>query len=129
MKTLLICLILVVSVCQFGHSQTPADIQILHATYGADSTQMDVTQKVQAAVANGQRNFRADNSFFGKDPAFGKVKTLSAIFLQGGTQHQTVVREGEQFSFALPNAQQMNVAPQTQATKTDHTPKKKETNK
>ena len=79
-------------------SQSP---QVLQATYGAGDAQMDVTQQVQAAVANGQTTFRADNRFFGKDPAFGKVKTLSVTFVQGGVQHQTSVREGEQFRCPL----------------------------
>jgi hypothetical protein len=86
-------------------------LQIAHATYGVEGAQMDVTQKVQAAVAGGQTNIRASNSFFGKDPAFGKVKTLSVTFVQRGVQYQTTAREGEQLSFAQPNVDQSNIAP------------------
>lgn len=95
------------------HAQVaPQSVQIIQATYGEGDVQMDVTQKVQAALANGQSDFRADNRFFGKDPAFGKVKTLSVTFVQGGVQYQTTAREGEQLSFAKANVDQSNVAPQ-----------------
>src|SRR5213592_4779894 len=89
------------------HAQDgPQSLQIIQATYGAGDAQMDVTQKVQAAIASGQSDFRADSSFFGKDPAFGKVKTLSVVFVQGGVQYQATARDGEQFSFAKANVDQ-----------------------
>jgi len=59
-----------------------------------------------------QTDIRVGNNSFGKDPAFGKTKTLSVIFLQGGVQYQTTLSEGEQISFATPNAVQLNAAPQ-----------------
>src|SRR5260370_36559513 len=91
------------------HAQNGSQpIQIIQATYGAGDAQMDVTQQVQAAVAGGQTNIRATNSFFGKDPAFGKVKMLSVSFVQGGVQYQTSAREGEQLSFPTPHAAQLN---------------------
>jgi hypothetical protein len=97
-------------------------VQIVQATYGAGETQMDVTEKLQTAMANGQTNIRATNSFFGKDPIFGKVKTLSVTYVQGGVQYQTTAREGEQLSFAQSKVAQSNVpqqppsAPATQPT-------------
>lgn len=94
------------------HAQVaPRSVQIIHATYGAGDVQMDVTQKVQAAVAGGQ-NIRASGSFFGSDPAFGKVKTLLVTFVQGDVSYQTTAREGEQLSFAKANVDS-NVTPQT----------------
>jgi hypothetical protein len=76
-------------------------LQILEATYGAGDVQIDVTQKVQTAIANGQTNICPSNSFFGTDPVFGKVKKLSVSFVQGGNLYQTTVREGELLSFAV----------------------------
>jgi len=90
--------------------------QIVQATYGAGETQMDVTKKLQTAIANGQTNFRVDNRFFGKDPIFGKVKTLSVVFVQRGAQYQTTAREGDQFSFAQSNVAQSNVPQQAPST-------------
>ena len=92
--------------------EEPHFLQVVRATYGAGETQMDVTQNVRAAIASGQTNIRVNNSVFGKDPAFGKVKTLSVTFVQGGIQYQTTAREGEQLSFANSNVDQLNVGPQ-----------------
>ena len=75
-------------------------LQIVQAAYGAEDAQMDVTQKVQAAIASGQTIICPSNSFFGKDPAVGKVKKFSASFVQGGIQYEITVREGELLSFA-----------------------------
>jgi hypothetical protein len=112
MKTLrtIFVILATISICEFAHSQAESDIQILQATYGADSAQMDVTEKVQSLVQSGQTNVRVGNHLFGKDPVYGKVKTLSITFVQGGVQYQTTVREGEQLSFANPNVGQSNVA-------------------
>ncbi len=94
------------------HAQVaPQSVQIIQAMYGAGDVRMDVTQKVQAAVASGQ-NIQASSSFFGSDPAFGKVKTLSVAFVQGVVSYQTISREGEQLPFAKTNVDS-NVRPQT----------------
>jgi hypothetical protein len=104
MKLLNTCIILAaLFICQFGYSQSPADIQVLQATYGADSAQMDVTEKVQSLVQSGQTNVRVGNHLFGKDPIFGKVKTLSVLFSSNGVQYRTDIREGEQFSLQTAN--------------------------
>src|SRR5207249_4188246 len=78
------------------------DIQVLQASYGFESAQMDVTDKVQSLVQSGQ-NVRVGNHLFGKDPASGKVKTLSVVFSSGGTQHRSEIREGNQLSLAVSN--------------------------
>jgi hypothetical protein len=116
MNRIAIAAISLILVCFFSiaHAQvTPQSLQIVQATYGAGENQIDVTQKVQAAIASGQTDIRASNSFFRKDPAFGKVKTLAVTFVQGGVQYQTTVREGEQISFAKANVDQSNIAPHT----------------
>jgi len=115
MNTLrIICVILAaISVCQFARSQAQSGIQILQATYGADSAQIDVTEKIKSLVQSGQTNIQVGNHLFGKDPVFGKSKTLSVSFVQGGVQYQTTAREGELLSFAKADVDQSNVAPQT----------------
>ena len=97
-------------------AQTPQPLQVVQATYGAEGAQMDVTKQTQSLTQSGQANVRVGNHLFGKDPAFGKVKTLSVVFVKGGVQYQTAVREGEQLSFAQSNVNQSNVASQTFST-------------
>ena len=117
-RSILVLFSLIVAAC--GHHELPdmhaqdgsQSLQTVHATYGVEGAQMDVTQKVQAAIVGGQTNIRASNSFFGKGPAFGKTKTLAVTFVQGGVQYQTTAREGQQLSFANANVDQSNVAPQ-----------------
>lgn len=78
-------------------------IQVLQATYGAGTQQMDVTAKVQSLVQSGQTNVRVGNHLFGKDPIFGQPKTLSIVFTSNGVQYRTDIREGEQLSFSNPH--------------------------
>ena len=80
---------------------------------------MDVTEKIQSLVQSGQTNVRVGNHLFGKDPIFGKVKTLSVVFVRGGVQYQTTAREGDQFSFAQSNVAQANVPQQAPSTAAD----------
>ena len=120
MKNLQFCLILVaVWLCQFGRSQSQPVVQVLQATYGAGSHQIDVTAKVQSLVESGQMNVRVGNHLFGTDPVFGKVKTLSVLFSSDGVRYQTEIREGEALSLATARLDQSNVAAPTQATQTE----------
>ena len=120
MKNLQICVILIaLGFYQFGHCQSQPVIQVLQATYGAGSQQVDVTAKVQSLVQNGQMNVRVGNHLFGTDPAFGKVKTLSVLFSSDGIQDRTDIREGAPLSLPTATLDQPNVASQAQATKTD----------
>ena len=120
MKSLQISLILIVSCfCQFGRSQSQPAIQVLQATYGAGSQQIDVTAKVQSLVQSGQTNVRVGNHLFGTDPVFGKVKTLSLLFSANGVQSRTDIREGEPLSLPTATLDQPNVAPQAEATQTE----------
>src|SRR6266571_5911398 len=122
MRKFKICVILIAPwLCQFGYSQTQPGIEILQATYGAGSQQIDVTAKVQSLVQSGQMNVRVGNHLFGTDPAFGKVKTLSVLFSSGSTQHRTDVREGERLSLPTDIPDKSNVASQAQATQPEPT--------
>jgi hypothetical protein len=100
-------------VCQIGYSETAPDIRILQALYGAGTTQIDVTAKVQSLVQSGTTGARVGNHLFDKDPVVGKTKTLHLLFSSNGVQYQTDIREGEQLSFSN---DQRNVAPQAPAT-------------
>jgi hypothetical protein len=109
MKHLQVCVVLAaLCICHLANSQTSSDIQILQATYGAETQQMDVTAKVESLVQSGKTNVRVGNHLFGKDPIFGKTKTLSVVFTSNGVQYRTDIREGHQLSFS--NAHQLNVA-------------------
>jgi len=92
--------------------------QIVQATYGAGDVQMDVTEKVQSLVQSGQTNVRVGNHLFGKDPIFGKVKTLSVLFSSNGVQYRTDIREGEPLSLPTAPLDQSNIASQNQAIQT-----------
>ncbi|PYK61228.1 MAG: hypothetical protein DME43_02950 [Verrucomicrobia bacterium] len=114
MKTFQVLVILAaLCICQSANSQTPSDIQVLHATYGARGQQIDVTTKVQSLVQSGQTNVRVGTHLFGKDPVFGQTKTLYVLFSSNGVQYDTDIREGRQLSFS--NAHQLNVAPRAPA--------------
>jgi hypothetical protein len=80
---------------QSSSSQTSSDIHVLQANYGVGSQQLDVTTKVQSLVQTGQTNIRVGNHLFGKDPMFGKRKTLTILFTSNGAQYRKDIREGE----------------------------------
>src|SRR5437868_14488570 len=110
MKTFQVLVILTAfCMSQSADSQTPSDIHVLQATYGAGTQQMDVTAKVQSLVQSGQSNVHVGSHLFGKDPSFGKVKTLTVLFTSNGIQYRTDIREGKQLSFAA--AYPLNATP------------------
>src|SRR5437773_4059740 len=114
MKTVQVLVILTaLCTCQLVDSQTPSNIQVLQATYGAGNQQIDVTTKVQSLVQSGKTNVRVGNHLFGKDPRFGQTKTLHVLFTSNGVQYDTDIREGGQLSFS--NAHRLNVAPRAPA--------------
>jgi hypothetical protein len=115
MKALLTSFVIfsAVSVCQFARSQSESGIQILQATYGAESGQMDVTDKVQSLVQSGQQP-NVKNDLFGKDPASGKSKTLSVDYSVNGVQYHNDIRENQQLSLQPVN--QVDTASQPSAT-------------
>jgi hypothetical protein len=117
MKTLrIISVILAISVCQFARSQAQSDIQILQATYGAGSQQIDVTEKIQSRVQSGQTNVQVESHLFGPDPAFGKRKTLSVDYSVNSVQHHIDIREHNQLSLVTSDNRQSNTVSQTSAT-------------
>ena len=87
--------------------------EILQATYGAGSEQMDVTTQMKSLVQSNQTNVRVGNHLFGKDPAFGRMKTLDVIINSNGIQQHVAIREGHPLSFAnaAPSEQPKTVQP------------------
>ena len=67
---------------------------------GNPAKQLDLTKKVQQAVASGQYRVIASNGFAGRDPAFGLVKTLELEFTVDGKVTQTSLKENAPFDFA-----------------------------
>src|SRR5438874_5537048 len=101
MKTFQVLVMLAaLCICQSANSQTPSDIQVLQATYGAGNQQIDVTTKVQSLVQRGETNVRLGNHLFGEDPQFGQTKTLHILFSSNGFQYDIDIREGGQLSFS-----------------------------
>jgi len=108
MKTF--CILLLVAalhISQAADLQTSSDIKVLKATYGTENQQMDVTAKVDSLVQIGQLNVHVGNHLFGKDPSFGKKKTLTVLFTSNGVEYRTEIEEGHPLSFA--NAHPVNV--------------------
>ena len=96
MKLLKACIIvLALCVCRFGYSQTAADVQIVAATYGAGSAQIDVTAKVRRLVEAGQTVQVNNELAGGADPAVGKVKTLTIVYVENGQRKVATATEGE----------------------------------
>lgn len=74
-------------------------VEILQATYGYGSRQVDVTDRVRADVRSGDFTVRSGNHLAERDPWFGKVKTLTLVYRVGGGASMTVkLREGHSLS-------------------------------
>ncbi len=71
----------------------------LYGVAGDPARQIDLTQKVGQAVAAGNYRVKADNALAGRDPAFGKKKTLELDFAADGRPVKTSVKEGAVFEF------------------------------
>ena len=64
---------------------------------GNPAKQLDLTKKVQQAVASGKYRVIASNGFAGRDPAFGLVKTLELEFTVDGKVTQTSLKENAHY--------------------------------
>ena len=71
-----------------------AKLLILHATWGADAVQLDVTTRLQTSIAGNILNVKAESSAFGKDPIFGKTKTLAIRYESEKGEFTVDVPEG-----------------------------------
>jgi hypothetical protein len=77
------------------------DIHIRRAVYGASGQpdkQVDVTQKLQQAVASKKTALTANNALAGGDPAYGHVKHLEIDYSLDGKRQQRSIAENTTFS-------------------------------
>lgn len=77
-----------------------ANLEILHATYGAEGRRADVTSVVRAAANGNQLQFAVSNGALGGDPAPGLHKNLRVIYRWNGMRYEAVAAEGT--TLALP---------------------------
>ena len=77
-----------------------ANLEILHATYGAEGRRADVTSIVRAAANGNQLQFAVSNRALGGDPAPGLHKNLRVIYRWDGMRYEAVAAEGT--TLALP---------------------------
>lgn len=79
---------------QAPREQAPKALTIKKALYGAGDKQIDVTDKLAAAVSNNVLSIEASNDLAG-DPAHGVVKELRVTYTLGGEEKTVVVPEKE----------------------------------
>ena len=72
-----------------AHAWAQGPIEIVRATYGAGRTQVDVTEKVRAALVNGAIQLTVRGENLGGDPVPNTPKTLTVIYRENGAR-QTV---------------------------------------
>ena len=72
-----------------AHAWAQGPIEIVRATYGAGRTQVDVTEKVRAAMVNGAIQLTVRGENLGGDPVPNTPKTLTVIYRENGAR-QTV---------------------------------------
>ncbi len=70
-----------------------ANLEILHATYGAEEHRVDVTDVVRSALNGNQLQFLVSNGALGGDPAPGLHKNLRVIYRWGGVRYEAVAAE------------------------------------
>jgi hypothetical protein len=83
---------------------TSTRFQILSATYGAGNRAVDVTQRLNSAVRNGQLSLQVSNETMGSDPSYGDLKTLTVAYRHNGQTYREVFREGEYVNLPLGGA-------------------------
>jgi hypothetical protein len=69
--------------------------QIFRGEYGVGNRVMDVTNRLNSQIRNGQLNIQVTNSNMGGDPAPGQSKTLRVQYSYNGRQSEAVVNEGD----------------------------------
>jgi len=76
-------------------ASTTGPLTIKSAIYGVFPNPVDVTPKVQEAVADDAVSIKADNDVLGVDPSPGDAKELAVRFTQGGSEQTLKARESE----------------------------------
>jgi hypothetical protein len=83
-------------------SKNPAIVlnKALYGVSGHPEQQIDLTKKLQQAVASGNYQVKADNATAGRDPAHGIKKTLELEFSVDGKMEKTSVKEDAHYDLA-----------------------------
>jgi hypothetical protein len=72
-------------------------VKALYGDLAGDSSWVDVTQKVEKLVGDGENRIVANNDLAGSDPAPNVVKSLVVEYSLGEHRHKVEVREGGAF--------------------------------
>lgn len=75
-------------------AEKAGEIRIIHAEYGADGKNVDVTEILQERAKNGDLVIQASNGIAG-DPCYGRVKYLNVEYLFDGKTFKREVCEGQ----------------------------------
>lgn len=83
------------------------ELVITKAMYGsvvsdASDKQVDVTEKIKAQVAAGNRTISARNELVGRDPAHGVAKKLVLDYTVGGKVYAVTIPEGKTMTLSPP---------------------------
>jgi hypothetical protein len=73
-----------------GDKRGSGRLDIVHAVYGADGRERDVTQRLRGRVASDRIDVRVDNELAGTDPAPETPKSLWVTYTLGGGKEQRV---------------------------------------
>ena len=78
-----------------------SSLKIFQATYGADSNQVDVTEKIKTLTENDEA-IEVGNELAGTDPAPGVRKHLRIVYEENGQQKVDTAQEGEVIGYFEP---------------------------
>ena len=82
-----------VSLGDFDHGFTPAELKIISARYGSGSDWFDAAAILSAAIKNGRLNFVVSNQTMGHDPALKIPKHLEVTYSVGAQVRHGRVNE------------------------------------
>lgn len=80
-------------------------LQIVRAEYGVGDRTVDVTNRLNSLIQNGQLNFQVSNQIMGGDPFPGERKTLTITYTYDGRTDQATIYEGDPLDLPGPQGQ------------------------
>ncbi|MEO1418383.1 MAG: hypothetical protein AAFW00_24095 [Bacteroidota bacterium] len=84
---------------EVGIAQSQSTIEIISATWGADTRIKEVKSIIEGMVDKGTMSFVANNGTMKGDPAPGKRKTLTVKYIKDGQSYTKEALESLTFSF------------------------------
>lgn len=81
-----------------GSQTSTAALAITSARYGAGAAWINVAERLQARIQNGNLRISATNEELGSDPIPNVGKSMEVEYTHGGQSHTKTVREGETLS-------------------------------